>query len=293
MPCFKLPLTWIRFLQDLICPGREGKDTQTPVEEMQHQRNNSNQVSDALAVWGSKQKERTIGIAFVLTNGDEKDKDHLAGVLQDNHRWCEALTKLNFDLRSEHNVREKRMKKYLDAVAKVKLLPECKFVVFVYSGHGAEGILYSCDDKPIALSEYFPNFFKGELGRINKLFFFDACRDGSEGRYFTLDEALFESKPKESTGGYLAFCAVPINAEADDDPKGSQFSTIVTELIVKDLSLAYVHDELCKKLHPQPTLLTCLTGGLSAASVNLRKLADLIGLWCDREPYHLSQTVHG
>ena len=247
---------------------------------MQNQRSNSDQVSDALAAWGSKQKERTIGIAFVLTNGDEKDEDHLTGVLQDNHRWCEALTKLNFDVRKDHNVQEERMKKYLEAVAKVELLPECKFVVFVYSGHGAEGILYSCDDKPIVLSEYLPNFFKDELGRINKLFFFDACRDGNEGRYFTLDEALFESKPKESMGGYLAFCAVPINAEADDDPKGSLFSTIVTELIVGDCSLADVVAKTRKKIKEAP-LLDCLTGGLSAAFVNLRKLADQKGLWCE------------
>ena len=291
--CFKFLLTWIRFLQDLICPGPEGKDTQSPTEEeMQHQRDNSDQVSDALAAWSSKQKEGTIGIAFVLTNGDEKEKDHLAGVLQDNHRWCEALTKLNFDVRSEHNVQEKRMKKYLEAVAEVKLSPECKFVGFVFSGHGAEGILYSCDDKVIELSDYLPNFFKGELGRINKLFFLDACRDGSKGRYFTLDEALFESKPKESTGGYLAFCAVPINAEADDDPKGSLFSTIVTELIVGDRSLADVVAKTRKIIKEAPHL-DCLTGGHSAASVNLRKLADLIGLWCDCEPHYLSQTVNG
>jgi hypothetical protein len=226
--------------------------------------------------WGAQDPD-TIGIAFLLTNGDEKDEDHLPGTLQDHDNWKKALVELNFDIRRDHNVQKDRMKQFLEAVSKVQLQPDCKFVVFVFSGHGAEGILYSCDGERIILDQYLPHFFEGELSKINKLFFFDACREGSGGRYLTLDEALFENKPKESMGGYLVFCSAPINAEVDDVPTGSPFSTIVPNLIAENLSLADVVAKTREKLQ-DPPLLDCLSGGLAAASVNLWKLANPRGL---------------
>ena len=226
--------------------------------------------------WGAQDPD-TIGIAFLLTNGDKDDEQHLPGTLADHDRWNKALKELKFDVRSDNNVGEDRMKQYLKAVAKVKPHSECKFVVFVFSGHGVEGALRSFDHKEICLADYLPNFFSDKLSKINKLFFFDACREGNDGKYLTLHEALFKSKPKESTGGYLAFCAVPLGTEADDDPEGSRFSTIVSKLISEDYSLSDVIDMARKELK-EMTYLDRLSGGLSPKTINLWQLAKSIGL---------------
>jgi hypothetical protein len=86
---------------------------------------------------------------------------------------------------------------------------------------------------------------------------------------------LFKSKPKESTGGYLAFCAVPLGTEADDDPEGSRFSTIVSKLISEDYSLSDVIDMARKELK-EMTYLDRLSGGLSPKTINLWQLAKSI-----------------
>ena len=185
------------------------------------------------------QKEGTKGLAFLVTNCDDDDEDFLAGTIHDHDNWMRALTKLNFDVRWERNLNKNRMKDFLKTATKIRLNPGCEYVIFVFSGHGAEGVLYSQDGRTVSLqNDVCPPFFKGNMSHLHKLFFLDTCRSKNESRPLTLSENLFASS-KDCTGGYFAFCPVPSGKEADDDSAGSRFSKVVTDLIVED---RYLHD---------------------------------------------------
>ena len=129
------------------------------------------------------------------------------------------------------------MKEFLKTATKIVLNPGCEYVIFVFSGHGAEGVLFSQDGKRVSLqNNVCPSFFKGNMSHLHKLFFIDACRSKNVSHPLTLSEKLFESS-KEGTGGYFAFCPVSSGKQADDYSAGSPFSKVVTDLIVQDYNL--------------------------------------------------------
>ena len=184
-----------------------------------------------------QQKEGTKGLAFLVTNCDDDDRDFLAGTIHDHDNWKRALNKLNFDVRSERNLNKDRMKDFLKTATKIVLNPGCEYIIFVFCGHGVEGVLYSQDGERVSLrNDVLPSFFKSNMSHLHKLFFIDACRSKSKSNPLTLSKNLFESS-KEGTGGYFTFCPVSSGKQADDYSEGSRFSKVVTDLIVQDYNL--------------------------------------------------------
>lgn len=91
------------------------------------------------------QKPGTNGLAFLLTNSDSDEDDFLPGTIHDHDNWMRALTELNIDVRWERNLDKNLMKDFLATASGTKV--NCKYVIFVFSGHSEEDSLYSQDGK--------------------------------------------------------------------------------------------------------------------------------------------------
>ena len=195
------------------------------------------------------QKPGTNGLAFLLTNCDSDEDDFLPGTIHDHDNWMRALTELNFDVRWERNLDEKLMKDFLATARGTEFT--CKYVIFVFSGHGEEDSLYSQDGEKVSLKEdIFPNFFNGTMFTAHKLFFLDACRKKNGKNDLRCNESLFPDW-QDGSGRYFAFYPVALGQEASDYNEGSPFSKAITSAIVKDISLSDVvastRAELSKK----------------------------------------------
>ena len=228
-----------------------------------------------------RQKPGTTGLAFLVTNCNSSPKhEFLSGTIHDHDNWMRALTELNFDVRWERNLDEELMKDFLASASGTRVNGE--YVIFVFSGHGKEGFLYSQDGKPLSLKEdIFPNFFKGTMFPLHKLFFLDACRSNEEGHYLCTQN-MFPNW-QDGSGRYLAFFPVALGQATSDYNEGSPFAKAVTSAIVQDISLSDViertSEEMSKKseserLQPGPQTVISTLGG----NVYLRRLKGVFGI---------------
>ena len=229
------------------------------------------------------QKPGTTGLAFLLTNCNSSPKHgFLPGTIHDHDNWMRALTELNFDVRWERNLDEKLMKAFLATASGTRVNGE--YVIIVFSGHGKEGFLYSQDGKRLSLKEdIFPNFFKGTMFSLHKLFFLDACRSNKEENDLCTQN-MFPNW-QDGSGRYLAFFPVALGQATSDYNEGSPFAKAVTSAIVQDKSLLDViestMEEMSEKskserLQPGPQTLIRTLEGIS--KVNLRRLKGVFGI---------------
>ena len=200
------------------------------------------------------QKEGSIGIAIIITNGYEGE-DSLPGTQDDGTKWKEALEMLKFDVRRERNITKDATIEFLRAASRIPIVTKsCHYVVFVFCGHGKEGALYSQDLREIDLErEILPFFFhKGNFKSVEKLLFIDACRSHKDKRYLSLSDALARVwKPGSGSAGYFSLCSTPSGYWARDGSNGSAFSDIVTRKLIERLTLREIVDSTRKLLHKE------------------------------------------
>ena len=191
------------------------------------------------------QKEGSVGIAIIITNGYEGE-DSLPGTQNDGTKWKEALEMLKFDVRWERNITKDATIEFLRATSRIPIVAgSCHYVVFVFCGHGKEGVLYSQDMRKIDLErEILPLFFhKGNFKSVEKLFFIDACRKHKDKRYLSLSDALTKVwRPGSGSAGYLLLCSTPSGYWTRDGSNGSAFSDIVTSFLNERLTLREIVD---------------------------------------------------
>jgi hypothetical protein len=120
----------------------------------------------------------------------------------------------------------------------------CHYVIFVFSGHGAKGVLESQDGKLMSLEhDIFPLLFKkGHFGNVPKLIFLDTCRSDQKNGRLSLEDSL-SSVWKKGMAGYYHLCAAPSGYPAFDHDSGSVFSKVVTHLLCKGVSLSDLQKE--------------------------------------------------
>ena len=200
------------------------------------------------------QKVGSVGIAIIITNGYEGE-DSLPGTQNDGTKWKEALEMLKFDVRWERNITKDATIEFLRAVSRIPIASKsCHYVVFVFCGHGKEGVFYAQDSKKIDVEiDILPLFFhKGNFKSVEKLFFIDACRSHKDKRYLSLSDALSKVwKPGSGSAGYLLLCSTPSGYWARDGSNGSAFSDIVTRKLIERLTLREIVDITRELLHEE------------------------------------------
>lgn len=204
-----------------------------------------------MADQGWPQKERTVGIAFIITN-DYEGKYALRGPQFDGDKWEEVLRELRFDVHRKSNLSKNRTIAFLKAHTHEGISirrPDCHYVIFVFSGHGAKGVLYSQDMKSMSLeNDLLPLFFgEGNFRTVPKLIFLDACRSDQKIGHLSLEDSLSKVW-KEGMAGYYHLCAAPSGYPVLDGDSGSKFSEIVTGLLCQGSSLSSLQDETEKEL---------------------------------------------
>ena len=202
------------------------------------------------------QESGTVGLAFIITNGYE-GKYSLPGTQDDGTKWKEALKKLNFDVRWERNVSESATMDFLRTASRIPIDgTKCRYVVFVFCGHGKKGALVSQDLLDMNLEKEILPFFFGESNfiAVEKLIFLDACRSPSSGSYLSLSDSLSKVwRPGSGAAGYFSLCSTPSGYWARGGSSGSAFSDIVTKKLVERLTLAQVADNTRKELAEEAT----------------------------------------
>ena len=200
------------------------------------------------------QKEGSVGIAIIITNGYEGE-DSLPGTQDDGTKWKEALETLKFDVRWERNITKDATIEFLRAVSRTPIFARsCHYVVFVFCGHGKEGALYSQDWRKIDLErEVLPFFFdKSNFKAVEKLIFLDACRSRKGKSSLSLSDALSKVwKPGLGSAGYFSLCSTPSGYWARDGSDGSAFSDIVTRKLTERLTLREIVDITRELLHEE------------------------------------------
>jgi hypothetical protein len=210
-----------------------------------------------MAYEGYPQEKGTVGIAFIITNDYEGD-DALAGPQFDGKKWEKCLGDLCFDVRSKSNMSKENTIAFLKAHTDERIPirgPDCHYVIFVFSGHGEESVLYSQDDEPMSLEkDLLPLFFdKGNFQTVPKLIFLDACRTvPRKKRNLSLGDSLSKVW-KKGMAGYYYLCAVPSGYEAPDGDSGSVFSEVVTRLLSGEVDLSSLGKETGDKLTSHAT----------------------------------------
>jgi hypothetical protein len=191
----------------------------------------------------SPQKRGTVGLAFVFTNSDDEEDCYLPGTKNDDEKWRKTLKELKFDVRGDRNLSASRMREYLGNAATIPIDPHnCRLIVFVFCGHGEEGIVISQDGVEMLLEvDILPHFFReGNFANIDKIFIFDCCRTPKRDR--SLDEAFFNVW-RTGSGGYLYLCSTPADSACPEYNNGSLFTDIVTKKLAEGLTLTEVVKE--------------------------------------------------
>ena len=128
--------------------------------------------------------DTSLGVAIIITNDYEKSKlGTLKGTPADGDKMTKAFGEFfKFDCLRAKNLSGQGMMELVKKCAKCPSLKEKKCIVFVFSGHGNEGVIFGEDKEDIPIENIIWQFDPKvipELKDIPKLFFIDACR-GSE-----------------------------------------------------------------------------------------------------------------
>ena len=186
-----------------------------------------------------RQEEGTVGLAFIITNCYTGEK-YLPRTEHET-KWKETLKKLKFDVRPLTNASKKETMTFLRAVSEIPVDgTNCQYVVFVFSGHGGEGVLYSHNSEKMNMEKDILPFFFGETNfrAVEKLFFLDACSIKGK-KYEHLGDALANVWSRSrGAAGYFCLTWSPSGNVARDSQLGSTFCHVVTTKLLEPITLA-------------------------------------------------------
>jgi hypothetical protein len=210
--------------------------------------------------WVDSQERDTMGLAVVVTlnyDWDGSGMSRLLGTDADQKSWTKALKDLKFDVRVVKN-EEATIEKILQMVyvlRKVQLNRECKYLAFVFAGHGSNDFIYLNKAAPLHVEESIlsPIIYDENRKEQQKLFFFDCCRDPSLFKFPPLD---LKKGQQEGTirgavmgsGYFIAYATLKYTKARENAKNGGFFSSTVSEWIVKDKSLNNVFDTVARKM---------------------------------------------
>ena len=205
-----------------------------------------------------------IGLAIVIANEYEdlpEDHGRLVGTAKDKERWEKLLEDLQFDVRTSGtkglNASRDEMLDLIGLPARIhvknKDVPTCRYVVFVFSGHGYKDGIVSEDLENLDLQrEVIPLLFCERLYHFNKLIFIDACRSVNDGpgqkaleisrEMLTKGSSEDGSTPSVIGVGALTAYATLDRLGAPDSNEGSDFSKFVTEGLREDVTVTVAMD---------------------------------------------------
>ncbi len=138
-----------------------------------------------------KQTPRARGLAIIVTNDyiGHKVLKPLEGTYFDGKNMHEAFLELGFAIHWEHNINDQKFLKLIYEASNLDYpkFKKYKYIVFVFSGHGDLGdIVYLQDGSEVSIGEGIIKPFlptsSPQIGKLQKLFFFDACRGKVESR---------------------------------------------------------------------------------------------------------------
>ena len=199
----------------------------------------------------------------------------LIGTNEDACKWEKALNFLKFDVRVVKNkdATAERIQKMVDKLLTVELDEKCKYLAFVFAGHGSKDSIFSQECAAINVEECIldPLIYSEKRKYQKKLFFFDCCR--------VHPSPILQITQKEPAGNarggirgsdhFIAYATLDYT-KARESASGGYFSSEVTRLIVKDKDLSVVFNAVAakmeKKFEQVPKRITTLTG-----SVNLHR----------------------
>jgi hypothetical protein len=201
------------------------------------------------------QEDKTVGIALIVTNGYEGPRYKLPGTRDDHEKWTRALETLKFDIRSIRNESKANTLEFFRVASTIPVDGKCRYLVFVFAGHGRKGVVYSQDMQEINLQkELLPHLFlHGNFRSVEKLIFLDACRneDKDKERLSLSDSLVHVWGPGSGAAGYFSFCATPSLYKARGGLSGSAFSDSVTKKIITRVSLPNLVDEVRTELREE------------------------------------------
>ena len=121
--------------------------------------------------------------------------------------------KAKFDIRLLRNASKEETMRFLRAASEIPVDgTNCQYVVFVFSGHGGEGVLDSHNSEVMSMENDISPFFFGNTNfrTVEKLFFLDACR--VKGRnYQHLGDALAKVWSRSpGAAGYFCLTSSPL-----------------------------------------------------------------------------------
>lgn len=200
------------------------------------------------------------GLAIIVTN-DYKDTtmlSPLSGTVIDGENMKKSFLELGFAVHWTHNISNEQFTELIHEASsfqEYQRFNNYKCIVFVFSGHGDLGdIVYLQDSSEVSIGEDIIQPFLPKtsplIGKLQKLFFFDACRGKQESRPVAVpkgsrprgkydDSPAFDSRgglsierirvPEE--GGFLVAYSTMSNCLAWEERKGGAWlQRLATEI---------------------------------------------------------------
>ena len=124
-----------------------------------------------------------IGVAFIVSNDYSTNQSGLHvlnGTHRDAEKMSESFSKLGYEVVPRRDMSRPDLIDFVGKAAAWPCHPSYKRLVFVFSGHGnCNGVIYSQEGGVVNVEDII-NQFKPDkqlhLGKMARLFFFDACR---------------------------------------------------------------------------------------------------------------------
>ena len=167
------------------------------------------------------------GLAVIVTNdySTTGTLKPLEGPQRDGARMRTVFQQLKIATYCKHNVRYSELKQIMNEVSGLGSCPQTyESISFVFSGHGHEDgeTIYLQDGSKIPVQEIIACLFPQRapnIGRIPKLFFFDACRGSNSTPFVVVPRSganverdrLLRGAVKERGGTELSTISVPQN----------------------------------------------------------------------------------
>ena len=124
-----------------------------------------------------------LGCCLIIANDYETCSSYhsLPGTQEDLKDYAQTFQKLKFKVNPRSNLGKADMMRALESLRSTpEFHPEMKYVLFVYCGHGEDGVIISQQGEKISVDEvvglFQPRKDMEKMGEVVKLFFFDACR---------------------------------------------------------------------------------------------------------------------
>ena len=241
---------------------------------------------------GGNQKSGTIGLAVVVTlnyDWDGSKMSPLLGTDADEKSWKKALEELKFDVRVVKNeeVTAEKIQEMIKFLQEVELNEECKYLAFVFAGHGSKDSIYLNKRVPVNVNESIlnPLIYHKKREEQGKLFFFDCCREHSLPEFVLSPMSDIKKRQEEVTRGpspvvgsnyFIAYATLKYTKARENPQNGGYFSSTVTRWIVKkeplESMLGKVAEEMQRDYQQVPQRISTIVG-----RINLREDADALG----------------